>query len=163
MPRPLSASARVVPYPQLPALSGESLGAGAWVEITQGLIDQFAELSGDPQWVHVDPERAARSSFGTTIAHGFFTLSLATRFIYERIEVTGAGLILNYGLNRVRFPAPVPSGARVRAAVEVASVEEVAGGLQVTYHLTYEVEGHPKPPCVADVLFRYYEREVGRR
>ncbi|MGH9281219.1 MAG: MaoC family dehydratase [Acidimicrobiales bacterium] len=156
MPRPAT---RVVSYSQLPSLAGEHLGESDWLPVTQDHIDTFAQLTGDEQWVHVDPERAASSSFGTTIGHGFFTLSLATRVIYELIEVTGAGLILNYGLNRVRFPAPVPSGSRIRAALEIPSVEEVAGGLQVTYRLTYEVEGGSKPPCVADVLFRYYESE----
>lgn len=161
MPRPPStAAARVVHFSQLASLEGERLGRSDWHEVTQDEINRFADLTRDHQWVHVDPDRAAASSFGTTIGHGFFTLSLATKFIYELIDVTGAGLILNYGLNRVRFPAPVPSGSRIRAAIEVPTVEEVKGGLQLIYRLTYEVDGGAKPPCVADVLFRYYEKEV---
>src|SRR2546421_8013479 len=114
MPRSRASStsaARVVDLSHLASLAGESLGRSDWHEITQDEIDRFADLTGDDQWVHVDPERARGSSFGTTIGHGFFTLALATTFIYELIDVTGAGLILNYGANRVRFPAPVPVGS----------------------------------------------------
>jgi len=128
MPRsPSTSAARVIHFSQLGSLERQSLGHSDWHEVSQDEIDTFARLTGDEQWVHVDPERASASSFGTTIGHGFFTLALATRFIYELIDVTGAGLILNYGLNRVRFPAPVPSGGRIRAALDVPSVEEVAG------------------------------------
>jgi acyl dehydratase len=107
----------------------------------------------------VDPERAKRGPFGHTVAHGFMTLGMFTGMLYELIEVTGAALILNYGTNRVRFPAPVPTGAKVRGHIEYGTVEDVPGGVQVEFRVTVEVDGNPKPACVAEVLFRYY-REV---
>jgi acyl dehydratase len=146
---------------QLPALAGQPLGHSRWHDVTQDEVDRFATLTGDEQWIHVDPARACASGFGTTIAHGYFTLSLSTAFLDDVVRVEGAGMVLNYGSNRVRYPAPLPVGSRLRAAIEVASVEEVAGGLQVVYRLTYEADGVAKPVCVADIVFRYYETAPG--
>jgi acyl dehydratase len=152
---------RRVSLRELPALAGEPLGHSRWHDVTQDEVDGFAALTGDDQWIHVDPVRARAGAFGTTIAHGYFTLSLSTTFLDDVIRVEGAGVVLNYGSNRVRYPAPLPVGSRLRAAIEVASVEEVAGGLQVVYRLTYEAEGVAKPVCVADIVFRYYETAPG--
>ena len=140
----------------LPTLAGKHLGYSRWVEIAQEQIDQFANLTGDRQWIHVDPERARSGPFGATVAHGFFTVSLSPVLLYELVNVEGAAQILNYGLNRVRFPAPNPVGSRVRMAVTCNGVDEVAGGYQVSYGLTFEREGQDKPVCVAELLFRYY-------
>jgi acyl dehydratase len=140
----------------LPTLKGKDIGHSRWVEITQDQISTFARLTGDEQWIHVDAERAAEGPFGSTIAHGFFALSLSTGFVYELLEVSGTTQILNYGLNRVRFTAPTPVGSRVRMGLKVTDVAEVAGGYQVTFGLTFEREGQEKPVCVAELLFRYY-------
>jgi len=136
--------------------TGDRFGPSSWTEIPQERIDAFAEATGDHQWIHVDPERAAAGAFGTTIAHGYLTLSLLPAASYEVIPPPGSGMAINYGLNRVRFPAPVPVGSRVRAAFEVAAVDEAAWGTQVTMTATVEREGGDKPVCVAEVLFRYY-------
>lgn len=146
----------------LGAHTGRTLGHSSWRRVTQDDITAFATLTGDDQWIHVEPERAAAGPFGTTVAHGYFTLSLSTIFIYEVVEITGANVILNYGSNRVRYPAPLPAGSNIRAAVEVAAVEEITGGVQVVYKLTYEVEGGSRPCCVAEIVFRYY-RELPRK
>jgi acyl dehydratase len=143
----------------LPSLAGKDLGFSRWVEVTQEKVDAFARLTGDEQWIHVDVERAAAGPFGTTIAHGFFILSSSTGLLYELLDVQGASQILNYGLNRVRFTAPTPVGSRVRMGLKVAGVEEVRGGYQVTFGLTFEREGLEKPVCVAELLFRYYVPE----
>ena len=135
---------------------GDRFGPSNWVLITQETIDAFAEATGDHQWIHVDAERAAAGPFGTTIAHGYFTLSLLPAASYEVIPPQSDGMAINYGLNRVRFPAPVPVGSRVRAAFEVAGVDEAEWGTQVTMTATVEREGGDKPVCVAEVLFRYY-------
>ena len=134
---------------------GLELGPGAWREMTQERIDAFAAATDDPQWIHVDPERAAAGPFGTTIAHGYLTLALLVPLSYELLAVEDAGLTVNYGLNRVRFPAPLPSGSRVRARFRIEGVEEVAGGTQVTMAATVEREGAEKPVCVAELVFRY--------
>jgi acyl dehydratase len=149
-------AATTVTVESLPTLAGKHLGQSRWVEITQQQIDQFATLTGDEQWIHVDPEQARGGPFGATVAHGFFTLSLATGLLYELIHVEGASQILNYGLNRVRFPAPLPVGSRIRMAVACAGVDQVTGGYQVTFGLTFERENQTKPVCVAELLFRYY-------
>ena len=136
---------------------GDVFGPSSWVEIQQSTIDGFADATGDHQWIHVDPERAAAGPFGTTIAHGYLTLSLLPAASYEvlpRDPDTRMGI--NYGLNRVRFPAPVPVGSRLRATFEVVSVEEVEGGNQRTLKATVEREGGDKPVCVAEVVFRSY-------
>jgi acyl dehydratase len=138
------------------ALQGETIGPSEWREVTQADIDAFAELSGDDQWIHVDVERAkSESPFGTTIAHGNLTLSLIDGFRLSMISSSGFKLGVNYGWNKVRFPAPVPAGSRVRATAEVTEVEEVAGGWwQVVTRFTLEVEGNDKPCCVADSVGR---------
>jgi acyl dehydratase len=156
----LASEQTTVSVASLPTLAGKDLGQSRWVDITQDQIDQFANLTGDRQWIHVDPDRAAKGPFGTTVAHGFFTVSLSTVLLYEMVNVEGAAQILNYGLNRVRFPAPNPVGSRIRMAVTCNSVDEVAGGYQVAYGLTFERDGQAKPVCAAELLFRYYLPEA---
>jgi acyl dehydratase len=146
----------VVHVTDLPSWTGKVLGHSRWRRIIQADVDAFAELTGDKQWIHIDPQRAAAGPFGGTIAYGYLTLSLATLFLDEVLAVEGAGLVLNYGSNRVRYPAPVPVGSAVRAGVEVQAVDEIAGGVQATFRLTFEVEGQAKPGCVADIVYRYY-------
>jgi len=135
---------------------GSSLGVSRWVTVDQEMVTTFASLTGDRQWIHVDPGRAKRGPYGVTIAHGFFMLSLSTDLLDDIFRVEDVGMILNYGLNRVRFPAPVPVGSRVRMHASLAELLEIEAGVQVVYHLEYEVEGKPKPCCVADLVFRYY-------
>jgi acyl dehydratase len=141
---------------ELQGLVGKTLGPSDWREVTQEMVDAFAELSGDDQWIHVDTERAARESpFGTTVAHGNLTLSLIDGFRPSLLQSTGFKLGVNYGWNKVRFPAPVPTGSRVRGSVETVSVDEVGGGwYQVTQRWTVEVEGGEKPACVAESVGR---------
>jgi acyl dehydratase len=140
----------------LQGLVGESIGPSEWREVTQEMIDSFAELSGDDQWIHVDVERAkTESPFGTTIAHGNLTLSMIDGFRLGLIESTGFKLGVNMGWNKVRFPAPVPVGSKLRASAEVASVDEVGGGWwQIVTRFTLEVEGGEKPVCVAESVGR---------
>ena len=146
---------------ELKALVGQTIGPSEWREVTQEDIDTFAELSGDDQWIHVDVERAkTESPFGTTIAHGNLTLSLIDGFRRDLIESTGFALGVNYGWNKVRFPAPVPVGSRVRATGEVLSVEDVGGGWwQVVTKFTVEVEGSEKPACVGESVGRALPEE----
>ena len=139
------------------AAGGDYGDWGREVEVTQDMINQFAELTGDHQWIHVDIERAKEGPFGTTIGHGYLTLSLIPIFVFQLLKVEGAKLVVNYGLNKARFPAPVPAGSRVRMGAEIAAVEPVSGGLQCTLACTFEIEGQPKPACVAEIVFRYYE------
>src|SRR5262245_9050519 len=136
-------------------LVGQELGPTAWLEITQERIDEFASATSDPQWIHVDPARAADGPFGTTIAHGFLTLSLCVPLMGELLRVDGYKMGINYGVDRVRFPAPVPSGSRVRATASVKSVEEVPGGDRASVAVTVEREGGEKPVCVADLVVLY--------
>jgi acyl dehydratase len=139
------------------ALVGEHLGYSEWHVITQEQVNQFADATGDHQWIHVDPERAKSGPFGGPIAHGYLTLSLAPSFLGEVVTVTGTTHGVNYGCNKVRFPSPVPVGSKLRLGATLASVEEVkGGGLQVCIALTFEVEGSEKPTCVAEVVYRYY-------
>jgi len=135
---------------------GAEYGPSSWIEVTQERIDAFAEATGDHQWIHVDRERAAAGPFGGTIGHGYLTLSLLPAMSYEVVPRQDAGMGVNYGLNRVRFPAPVPSGSRVRGSFRVDAVDEFDGGLQVTMTATVELEGGAKPVCAAEVVFRYY-------
>ncbi len=135
---------------------GEELGVSEWHEVTQEAIDEFAELTGDHQWIHVDPERARQTPFGGTIAHGYYTLSLAPRFSYAMFTLDGFAFGVNYGLNRVRFPAPMPVGGKVRMRARLAEVEEVPGGLEIATELTFERKGGEKPVCVAESLARVY-------
>jgi acyl dehydratase len=141
---------------QLKALVGQTIGPSGWREVTQADIDTFAELSGDDQWIHVDVERAkTESPFGTTVAHGNLTLSMIDGFRPELLESTGFKLGVNYGWNKIRFPAPVPAGSRIRASVEAVSVDDVGGGWhQITQKWTVEVEGSEKPACVAESVGR---------
>jgi acyl dehydratase len=141
---------------ELKAAVGEQLGHTDWVEIEQERIDRFAEATGDHQWIHVDPERAKAGPFGTTIAHGYLTLSLLPLFGPQLISVEGVKMGVNYGTNKVRFPAPVPVGSRLRATATITSVEDVPGGAQVSVAFTVEREGGEKPVCVAESVSRYY-------
>jgi acyl dehydratase len=135
---------------------GAEFGPSSWVEVSQARIDAFAEATGDHQWIHVDRERAAAGPFGTTIGHGYLTLSLLPAMSYEVVPRQEGGMGINYGLNRVRFPAPVPSGSRVRGTFRVDSIDAFDGGFQATMIATIEREGGEKPVCVAEVVFRYY-------
>jgi len=142
---------------ELAACIGEEIAVSDWVEVTQQRIDAFAEATGDRQWIHVDRERAAKGPFGTTIAHGYLTLSLLPMFMESAIELRGVRMSVNYGLNRVRFPAPVPAGSRLRARFRVASVEDLGnGGLQIVTEATVEREGGDKPVCIAETVARRY-------
>ena len=135
---------------------GKELGVSDWHLVTQEQIDEFAQVTGDDQWIHVDVERARESPFGGTIAHGYYTLSLAPRFSYAMFKFDGFAFGVNYGLNRVRFPSPMPVGGKVRMRAKLAAVEEIAGGAQITTELTFEREGGDKPVCVAETLIRVY-------
>lgn len=139
---------------------GTDLGVSSWWTVTQDGINTFAKLTGDEQWIHVDPVRAKHGPYGTTVQHGFFTLGLATGFLWEICVVEGFKVILNYGLNKVRFPAGLPVDSRMRMHVNLAEVKELdtpnGPGAEAVYRLTYEVEGQSKPCCVADMVFRYY-------
>src|SRR5262245_23240454 len=133
---------------------GTDLGYSDWLTIDQQRIDRFAEATGDDQWIHVDPARAAQGPFGTTVAHGYLTLALVPVLVSGRLAVAGARMGVNYGVNKVRFPAPVPAGSRVRARFTVQSVEEVPGGEQGVVLATVEREGGDKPVCVAELVLR---------
>lgn len=135
---------------------GKHLGVSEWLEIDQERIDKFADATGDHQWIHVDPERAKEGAFGSTIAHGYLTLSLVNKFLPEIIDVRGISMGVNYGSDRLRFPAPVPVGSRVRGSAELIKVEEVKGGaIQSTVRVTVEIEGGDRPACVIDTISRY--------
>ncbi|HLI43235.1 MAG TPA: MaoC family dehydratase [Acidimicrobiales bacterium] len=141
----------------LKAHAGEHLGYSDWIEITQEQVNRFADATGDHQWIHVDPERARRESpFGGPIAHGYLTLSLAPALLAQVYSVGGVQMGVNYGCNKVRFPAPVPVGAKLRLGAKLQEVEEIAGGAQVVMGLTFEVEGQDKPACVAEAVYRFY-------
>ena len=137
------------------AAAGTHLGHSDWLEITQDRIDRFAEATGDHQWIHVDPERAKDGPFGTTIAHGYLTLSLSNFLLPQIVEVRGISMGINYGVDKVRFPTPVPVGSRIRAGAELRSVLEIDGGVQATTLVTIELEGAPKPACVIESISRY--------
>jgi acyl dehydratase len=142
---------------ELPSLKGQELGTSDWYEVTQEAVNLFADATGDHQWIHVDVERAkAESPFGGPIAHGFMTLSLVVPLATQTYTITDAKMGVNYGLNKVRFPAPVPVGSKVRARVTLKDVEEVAGGLQNTFSVTIEREGGDKPVCIAEWVTRAY-------
>ncbi|MBB6416552.1 MaoC family dehydratase [Streptomyces massasporeus] len=135
---------------------GDHLGYTDWLDIDQKRIDLFAEATGDHQWIHVDPEKAAAGPFGTTIAHGYLTLSLLPLFGPQLIAVEGVKMGVNYGTNKVRFPAPVPVDSRLRATATISAVDEVPGGVQVAVAFSVEREGGDKPVCVAESVARYY-------
>jgi acyl dehydratase len=135
---------------------GDEFGPSSWIVVDQDKINAFAGATGDHQWIHVDPQRAAQGPFGQTIGHGYLTLSLIPLMSYEVMPRQEGGMGINYGLNKVRFPAPVPSGSRVRGTFRVENVEEADWGNQSTLTATLEREGGDKPVCVAEVVFRYY-------
>ncbi|CAN5507081.1 3-hydroxyacyl-thioester dehydratase HtdZ [soil metagenome] len=140
----------------LAAAKGEELGSSEWVTISQDEVNLFADATGDHQWIHVDAEKAAKGPFGTTIAHGFMTLALLPRLMHQIFAVNGVKLGINYGLNKVRFPSPVPVGSKVRATSTLTDVQEVAPGtVQATVTTTIEIEGAAKPACVAESIVRY--------
>jgi len=140
----------------LKARVGQHLGYSDYVEITQERVNLFAEATGDHQWIHVDVERATAGPFGGPIAHGYLTLSLGPVLLPEILHVSGITMGVNYGTNKVRFPSPVPVGAKLRLGATLAGVEDVTGGAQLTIALVFEIEGAPKPACVAEVVYRYY-------
>jgi acyl dehydratase len=136
---------------------GQKLGTSDWLEITQERIDQFAEATGDHQWIHVDPVRAAKGPFGRTIAHGYLTQSLVNFFLPQIVDVRGISMGVNYGADRVRFPAPVPVGSRVRGSAELLEAERTRdGAVQAKIRVTVEIEGSERPGCVIDTISRYY-------
>jgi acyl dehydratase len=141
---------------ELKSKVGEELGVSDWVEVTQEAIDAFADATGDHQWIHVDPERAKDTPFGGTIAHGLYTLSLGPQLSYSLFEVQGVAFGLNYGYNKVRYPAPLPVGSKVRMRATLTAAEDIPGGLQMTITQTFEREGGDKPVCVAESVSRIY-------
>jgi acyl dehydratase len=142
---------------ELKAASGMDLGHTGWLEVTQERVNTFADATDDQQWIHVDVERAKAGPFGGTIAHGYLTLSLLIPLFNELLAMRGIGMAVNYGLNKVRFPAPVPVGAKIRLAGRLASVQDVKGdGVEVVADFTVEVDGKDKPACVAQAVYRYY-------
>lgn len=145
-----------IPYADLPSYQGRTFGPSAWRTITQDEVHRFADLTSDHNPIHLDPEFATATPFGTTIVHGYLTLSLVVPLVADVVEVTGFGVGINYGLDRLRFPAPVPVGSRIRVVGEITAVEEVPGGYQVAQRVTFEIEGGTKPAAVADMVVRYY-------
>jgi acyl dehydratase len=142
---------------QLRAAEGTHLGYSDWLEIDQDRVDKFADATGDHQWIHVDVERAKRESpFGGPIAHGYLTVSLSNYLLPQIVKVQGISMGVNYGVDRIRFPAPVPVGSRVRAGAELLEVTEVAGGVQTKMLITVEVDGGDKPACIIEALSRFY-------
>jgi acyl dehydratase len=143
---------------QLRAWLGQEVAVSDWLTVTQQMIDRFADVTGDDQWIHTDPERAARESpYGTTVAHGYLALALVPRLFADAIAMPNIRISINYGTNRVRFPAPLKAGSRVRGRFKLAGLEEIKGGAQITWAVTLEAEGSEKPVCVAEVVTRRYE------
>lgn len=153
----MTATAISVTVDELPALEGSTFGPSSWREVTQEEVDLYAKVSGDDNPIHLDADFAANTPFGTRIAHGLLTLSLVVPLMREVFEVTGVGMGINYGMNKVRFPAPVPVGSRIRVHGRVANVTDVGGGWQIEVPVTFEVEGGDKPACVAELVLRYYK------
>jgi acyl dehydratase len=142
---------------ELPSLKGKELGSSQWIEVTQERVNTFADATDDHQWIHIDVERAKKESpFGGPIAHGYLTLSLLIPLWSQVLTVTDATTVVNYGLNKVRFPAPVPAGSKIRLTATLTDVTEVKGGLQLTVSGVIELEGGDKPVCVAEPIFRFY-------
>ena len=141
---------------ELKILVGEHLGYSDYMDITQDRVNKFADATGDHQWIHVDVERAKAGPFGGPIAHGYLTLSLGPVLYPTIVRIEGFSMGVNYGANKVRFPAPVPVGARLRLGVKLLAVEEITGGVQTTMEFTFECEGASKPSCVAEIIFRSY-------
>ncbi len=140
----------------LEAAIGTKLGESDWLLIDQERINLFADATGDHQWIHVDPEKAKQGSFGTTIAHGYLTMSLVNMFLPQIVDVQGISMGVNYGADKLRFPAPVKVNSRVRGVGELVSVEQVKGGVQAVIRVTVEIEGEGRPACVVDTISRYY-------
>ena len=139
----------------VPSWIGKEIGPSAWLLITQERINQFAACTNDEQWIHIEPTRAEKESpFGSTIGHGFLTLSLVSHFVHECLDITDASVAINYGLNRVRFPHPVKVGSRLRACVTIQACDEIDSGIQYTLSVDIEIEGISKPACVAEPIFR---------
>lgn len=136
--------------------TGRDLGYSDWVEVDQKRIDLFADATGDHQWIHVDPEKAAEGPYGRTIAHGYLTLSLANLFLPQIMQVQNTSMGVNYGCEKVRFPAAVPVGSRIRGHGQIVSAEEVKGGVQVVVRMTIEIEGGERPACVIDTISRFF-------
>lgn len=150
-------AARMVAYNDVKSLVGQELGVSDWHLVTQEEINAFAQATHDHQWIHLDVERAKKESpFGGPVAHGYYTLSLAPHLMSQIWGVEGVKMGVNYGLNKLRFPSPVPIGSQVRARARLNNVEDVQGGIQVTVGLAFEIEGQDKPACVAEGLYRYY-------
>ncbi len=146
-----------VHFHELASLVGTPLGSTEWLTIDQARINTFADATGDPQWIHVDPERAASGPFGTTIAHGYLTLSLIVPLFVDLLDVEGVTTKLNYGLNKVRFPSPVKVDSRIRLSATITDVKDVGGGgKEITWAGTVEIEGSDKPACVAEPVYRFY-------
>ena len=141
---------------ELKSLIGEHLGYSPYMDITQERVNQFAEATGDYQWIHVDVERAKAGPFGAPIAHGYLTLSLGPVLYPQVVRVDGFSMGVNYGANKVRFPSPVPVGSRLRLGVKLVEVKDVTGGVEITLEFTFEVEGATKPSCVAEIIFRLF-------
>jgi acyl dehydratase len=137
---------------ELLSAEGVPLGSSAWHQVTQDQVDRFADATGDHQWIHVDPERAANGPFGGTVAHGYLTLSLVPMFAAQLLEVAGLAMAVNYGTEKVRFPAPVPVGSRLRDTAEIVQAVETAHGIRLTVRHTIEIEGQDKPGCVAETV-----------
>lgn len=148
--------AKTVTFEDLPSLVGTDLGYSEWLTVDQKRIDTFADATDDRQWIHVDPKRAKSGPFGTTIAHGYLTLSLLIPLWEQLLDVQGVTTKVNYGLNSVRFPAPVPVGSRLRLGARIAEVTEIKGGVQLVVDATAQVEGGTKPVCVAQPVLRFY-------
>jgi acyl dehydratase len=136
---------------------GQELGVGSWVRVDQELIDRFADVTGDDQWIHIDPQRAAQTPFGGTIGHGLLTLALGPKQVYEIVEVLGFSYGLNYGYGKIRFPAPVPVGTKVRMRATLSTVQEIEGGMAYTITEVFEAQDAEKPVCVAEQLVRVFD------
>ncbi len=136
---------------------GSAIGPSRWLEVDQATVDRFAEATGDRQWIHTDPDRAKTGSpYGQTVAHGFLTLSLAPTLLLEGLALDGTTLVVNYGLNKVRFPAPVLVGSKLRLHLKLQGVTDISGGVQLTLEASFQSDRQEKPVCVAEMLFRYY-------
>ena len=151
----MTTSASTLSIDELPESVGRTFGPTDWITIEQSRIDQFAEATGDHQWIHVDPEAAKSGPFGATIAHGYLTLSLSSFFAFQLLAVDGISMGINYGVDKVRFPSPVLVGSKLRARAEIMEVTPIEGGFQVKTKLTMETEGASKPSCVIESLSRY--------
>lgn len=152
----LRAMVTITGLDEMRAKVGEELGVSGWHAVTQDEVDAFAAVTGDDQWIHTDPARATQTPFGGTIAHGYYTLSLIPRFSYELLSMEGFAFGLNYGTNKVRFPAPLPVGSKVRMRMVLTAVDDIPGGAQITMTMTFEREDGDKPVCVAEALSRVY-------